>query len=43
MDFGIGPEVFVSEKGSGEDLIEVIGDVLGGHNVCVDNHLFIDV
>ena len=30
MDFEIEPEVCASEKGEGEKLIEVIGDVLGG-------------
>ena len=43
MDFDIEPEVFASEKGAGEDLIEVIGSVLVGHYFSVDNHWLADV
>ena len=43
MDFEIEPEVCASEKGEGEELIEVIGDVLGEHYHGLDDHWFTDV
>ena len=43
MDFEIEPEVCASEKGEGEELIEVIGDVLGGVYHGLDYHWFTDV
>ena len=44
MDFDIEPEVCASEKGAGENLIEIIGDVLGEYHAekSVD-HWFTDV
>ena len=42
MDFDIEPEVCASEKGEGEELIEVIGDVLGEHYHDVEYHCLTD-
>ena len=36
MDFEIEPEVCASEKGKGEELIEVIGDILGEHTMVLN-------
>ena len=42
MDFEIKPDVCASEKGEGEEIIEVVGDVLGEHYHDVEYHCLTD-
>ena len=40
MEFEIVPEICASEKGEGEELIEIIGNILWKHYYGVDVHWF---